>query len=69
LWSRWSGVRVPSATPQTLEDWHGTRLASVVDEPTTDQNEDGIVVGEDPAAGTSIPSGSLVTIYVGRFSG
>jgi beta-lactam-binding protein with PASTA domain len=42
---------------------------SVVYEPTTDQNEDGVVVDEDPAAGTSIPAGSLVTIYVGRFSG
>jgi beta-lactam-binding protein with PASTA domain len=42
---------------------------SVVDEPTTDQNEDGIVIDEDPAAGTQIPAGSLVTIYVGRFSG
>ena len=42
---------------------------SVVDEPTTDQNEDGIVVDEDPAAGTQVPAGSLVTIYVGRFSG
>jgi serine/threonine-protein kinase len=42
---------------------------SVVDEPTTDQNEDGIVIDEDPASGTQIPAGSLVTIYVGRFSG
>jgi len=42
---------------------------SVVDEPTTDQNEDGIVVDEDPVAGTRVPAGSLVTIYVGRFSG
>jgi beta-lactam-binding protein with PASTA domain len=42
---------------------------SVVDEPTTDENEDGIVVDEDPAAGTKVPAGSLVTIYVGRFSG
>jgi beta-lactam-binding protein with PASTA domain len=42
---------------------------SVVDEPTTDENEDGIVVDEDPAAGTRVPAGSLVTIYVGRFSG
>jgi beta-lactam-binding protein with PASTA domain len=42
---------------------------SVVDEPTTDENEDGIVVDEDPVAGTSVPAGSLVTIYVGRFSG
>jgi beta-lactam-binding protein with PASTA domain len=42
---------------------------SVVDEPTTDENEDGVVVDEDPAAGTRVPAGSLVTIYVGRFSG
>jgi beta-lactam-binding protein with PASTA domain len=42
---------------------------SVVDEPTTDENEDGIVVDEDPAAGTKVPAGSLVTIYVGRFTG
>ena len=42
---------------------------SVVDEPTTDENEDGIVVDEDPVAGTKVPAGSLVTIYVGRFSG
>jgi beta-lactam-binding protein with PASTA domain len=42
---------------------------SVVDEPTTDQNEDGIVIDEDPTAGTRVPAGSLVTIYVGRFSG
>jgi serine/threonine-protein kinase len=42
---------------------------SVVDEPTTDENEDGIVIDEDPAAGTQIPAGSLVTIYVGRFGG
>jgi beta-lactam-binding protein with PASTA domain len=42
---------------------------SVVDEPTTDENEDGIVVDEDPVAGTRVPAGSLVTIYVGRFSG
>jgi beta-lactam-binding protein with PASTA domain len=42
---------------------------SVVEEPTTDENEDGIVVDEDPAAGTRAPAGSLVTIYVGSFTG
>ena len=46
----------------------GFRVA-VVDQPTSDENEDGIVVDEDPAAGTRVPTGSLVTIYVGRFSG
>ena len=40
---------------------------SVVDQPTSDQNEDGIVLDEDPTAGTRIPASSLVTIYVGRF--
>ena len=42
---------------------------SVVEEPTTDENEDGIVIDEDPAAGTRAPAGSLVTIYVGSFTG
>jgi serine/threonine-protein kinase len=42
---------------------------SVVDQPTSDQNEDGIVLDEDPVAGTRVPAGSLVTIYVGRFTG
>ena len=42
---------------------------TVVDQPTTDENEDGIVLDQDPPAGTSVPAGSLVTIYVGRFSG
>jgi beta-lactam-binding protein with PASTA domain len=41
----------------------------VVDQPTTDENEDGVVLDQDPTAGTRAPSGSLVTIYVGRFSG
>ena len=42
---------------------------SVVEEPTTDENEDGIVIDEDPASGTRAPAGSLVTIYVGSFTG
>jgi beta-lactam-binding protein with PASTA domain len=40
---------------------------TVVDEPTTDQNEDGIVLDQDPTGGTQAPTGSVVTIYVGRF--
>lgn len=39
------------------------------DQPTTDQSEDGIVLDEQPAAGTRAPAGSVVTIYVGRLSG
>ena len=56
------------ATARSELEAAGFRV-SVVDEPTTDENEDGIVVDEDPVAGTRVPAGSLVTIYVGRFSG
>ncbi|MEP6976462.1 MAG: PASTA domain-containing protein [Thermoleophilia bacterium] len=41
----------------------------VIDQPTADQTEDGIVLDEQPAAGTRAPRGAVVTIYVGRFSG
>ncbi|MGI8421663.1 MAG: PASTA domain-containing protein, partial [Gaiellaceae bacterium] len=40
-----------------------------IDEPVTDQSQDGTVVDEQPGGGTQAPSGSQVTIYVGRFSG
>ena len=35
---------------------------------TTDQTQNGVVVEEQPAAGSSIPRGSYVAIFVGRFS-
>jgi beta-lactam-binding protein with PASTA domain len=41
----------------------------VLDEATSDQSQDGIVVDEQPAGGSSAPAGSQVTIYVGRFTG
>jgi serine/threonine-protein kinase len=41
----------------------------VVDQPTDDPNEEGIVLDEDPAPGTRAPAGSQVTIFVGRASG
>jgi beta-lactam-binding protein with PASTA domain len=41
----------------------------VIDEPTIDQSQDGVVVDEQPAASTQAPAGSEITIYVGRFSG
>lgn len=37
----------------------------VIDEPTTDPNQNGVVLDEEPAAGSRIPAGSQVTIYVG----
>ena len=36
---------------------------------TTDQTKDGTVLEQQPAAGASIPRGSYVAIFVGRFSG
>ena len=39
----------------------------VIDQPTADQTEDGVVLDEQPAGGTRAPRGAVVTIYVGRF--
>jgi len=41
----------------------------VLNRPVTSQGKDGVVVDEQPRAGSGIPAGSLVTIFVGRFSG
>jgi beta-lactam-binding protein with PASTA domain len=41
----------------------------VLNRPTTNQSQDGLVVDEQPRAGSDIPGGSQVTIFVGRFSG
>jgi beta-lactam-binding protein with PASTA domain len=41
----------------------------VIDEPTSDQSQDGVVIDEQPAGSTQAPAGSEITIYVGRFSG
>ena len=39
----------------------------VLNRPVTTQNKDGVVVDEQPRAGSGVPAGSLVTIFVGRF--
>jgi beta-lactam-binding protein with PASTA domain len=41
----------------------------VLNRPTKDQSGDGLVIDEQPRAGSSIPAGSQVTIFIGRFSG
>jgi len=41
----------------------------VLNRPTGDQSKDGLVVEQQPKAGSSIPAGSQVTIFVGRLSG
>jgi beta-lactam-binding protein with PASTA domain len=40
----------------------------VLNRPTTNQSKDGVVIDEQPRAGSSLPAGSQVTIFVGRFS-
>jgi beta-lactam-binding protein with PASTA domain len=43
-------------------------VARVVDEPTIEPTEDGVVLAQSPQAGTSADEGSTVTITVARFS-
>jgi beta-lactam-binding protein with PASTA domain len=52
---------------QTLRD-AGFKVA-VLNRPTADQSKDGLVVEQQPRANASIPEGSQVTIFIGRFSG
>jgi serine/threonine-protein kinase len=56
-----------AAAVQSLRD-AGFKVA-VLNRPTADQSKDGLVVEEQPRAGSSIPGGSQVTIFVGRFTG
>jgi beta-lactam-binding protein with PASTA domain len=44
----------------------GFRVA-VLNRPTSNQSQNGIVLEQQPVAGSSIPGGSQVTIFVGRF--
>ncbi|MGH2921100.1 MAG: PASTA domain-containing protein, partial [Gaiellaceae bacterium] len=39
---------------------------AVVDEETTDPNQDGIVLSQDPPGGTRAEQGTTVTLFVGR---
>ena len=41
----------------------------VLSRQTSDQSQEGTVIEQQPTAGTNIPAGSLVAIFVGRFSG
>jgi len=41
----------------------------VLNRPTTNQGQDGVVVEQQPRGGSNIPAGSLVAIFIGRFSG
>jgi len=52
---------------QMLRD-AGFKVA-VLNRPNADQSKDGLVVEQQPRATSSIPAGSQVTIFIGRFSG
>ena len=52
---------------ETLRD-AGFRVL-VLNRPTTNQSEDGVVIEQQPRAGSNIPGDSLVAIYIGRFTG
>lgn len=52
---------------QTLQS-AGFKVA-VLNRPTSDQSKDGLVVEQQPRAGSSIPGGLQVTIFIGRFTG
>jgi beta-lactam-binding protein with PASTA domain len=41
----------------------------VLNRPTANQGQDSVVVEQQPRAGSDIPAGSLVAIFIGRFSG
>jgi serine/threonine-protein kinase len=41
----------------------------VLNRPTKDEGKDGLVIDEQPRPGSSIPAGSQVTLFIGRFSG
>ena len=42
---------------------------NVVPQDASDPSEEGIVLDQRPAGGANAPSGSTVTIFVGRYSG
>ena len=42
---------------------------AVLTRPTSNQSTDGLVVEQQPSAGTSVPGGVQVTIFIGRFTG
>ena len=66
-------VAVPDVTGQTLRDARadlrdaGFRV-QVREQPVEDEADDGLVVGQRPNAGSDLPEGRTVVIFVGRFT-
>jgi beta-lactam-binding protein with PASTA domain len=61
-----TGVDENSATSQLQRAGFASET---FDQETTDPSEDGVVLFQDPDAGSRAPRGSQVTIYVGRYTG
>ncbi len=67
-------VSVPSVVNMTRSNaeaqiTNAGLVANTQETAVTDPAQDGIVVSQDPASGSSRPQGSTVTIVVGRYSG
>ena len=67
-------VSVPSVVNMTRSNaeaqlTNAGLIANTQETAVTDPAQDGIVVSQDPASGSSRPQGSTVTIVVGRYSG
>jgi serine/threonine-protein kinase len=60
---------VPNVVDQDQATAVQTLRAAVLNRPTTDQSKDTLVVEQQPIAGSNIPGGLQVTIFVGRLSG
>jgi serine/threonine-protein kinase len=63
---------VPDVTTLSQSDAQATLKASgfgvkIVNQPVSDQNQEGIVQTQDPPGGTQQPPGTIVTIAVGKF--
>ena len=56
----------PACVTQTASQIQNPR--TLVDSPTTDQSQNGMVVDEQPSGGTQAAKGSTVTISIGRYS-
>lgn len=65
-------VTVPDLTGATLDDAAATLTAAGLEarqtpRPVTDQAQEGTVIGQRPAGGTSVPKGAPVRLFVGSF--
>lgn len=65
---------VPDVTGLTPEEARADLEAAgfeveVFQEDTPDEEEGGLIIRQEPGAGSRAPRGAMITIYVGRFTG